>query len=102
MGTCTGQIDQTQKNSAVRPGISEAWSFNWQRYGDAGLINESKLRAREDGVSKLRPFVVDLRMLHVPLATTEWGCAIAAFLKAKKFPKYRTVGVGSSAGSSAM
>ncbi|KAE9393434.1 hypothetical protein BT96DRAFT_863528 [Gymnopus androsaceus JB14] len=61
--------------------IREAWSFDWQNHGDAGLVNEEALKSRPEGVS-----------------IYEWAPAILDFVRSPRMAGHRIVPIGHSAG----
>ncbi|KAG2039533.1 Alpha/beta hydrolase fold-1 [Suillus americanus] len=66
--------------------IREAWCFDWLNHGDAAVINKAALEHRSQG--------------NVSIA--EWAAAIASFVKSPFLRGHRLVGLGHSAGSSAI
>ncbi|KZP33541.1 alpha/beta-hydrolase [Athelia psychrophila] len=71
---------QQHKHSSRR--IREAYSFDWQTHGAAGILNEEVLKLRPEGVTGY-----------------EWAAAIAAFVKAHQLEKRNTVAIGHSVGA---
>ncbi|KAF5337656.1 hypothetical protein D9758_012998 [Tetrapyrgos nigripes] len=65
--------------------IREAWAFDWQNHGDAGVLNRELLKDRPEGVS-----------------VYEWASAIAAFVKSLYLKGHRIVPMGHSAGAGAV
>ncbi|KAJ6564055.1 Alpha/Beta hydrolase protein [Mycena capillaripes] len=82
-------IEQTfrmQHGKARHQCVREAWSFDWQSHGDAGVLNRELLEStRADGVSAY-----------------EWAGAIAAFVRSPRMQGKRIVAVAHSAGAGAM
>ncbi|KAG1882652.1 Alpha/beta hydrolase fold-1 [Suillus subluteus] len=66
--------------------IREAWCFDWLNHGDAAVINKAALERRSPG----------------DVSIAEWAAAIASFVKSPFLRGHRLVGVGHSAGSSAI
>ncbi|KAJ8593950.1 alpha/beta-hydrolase [Rhizopogon salebrosus TDB-379] len=66
--------------------IREAWCFDWLNHGDAAVINRATLERRPPG--------------DVP--ATEWATAIASFVRSLYIMDHRLVGIGHSAGNSAI
>ncbi|KAG1818470.1 Alpha/beta hydrolase fold-1 [Suillus subaureus] len=66
--------------------IREAWCFDWLNHGDAAVINKAALERRPPG----------------DVSIAEWAAAIASFVKSPFLRGHRLVGLGHSAGSSAI
>lgn len=71
-----------QQQSCIR----EAWCFDWLNHGDAAVINKTALERRSPG----------------DVSIAEWAAAIASFVKSPFLRDHRLVGLGHSAGSSAI
>lgn len=56
---------QQHKHSSRR--IREAYSFDWQTHGAAGILNEEVLKLRPEGVSALNMFAYSLTAVIDPL-----------------------------------
>ncbi|KAK7052773.1 CN hydrolase domain-containing protein [Favolaschia claudopus] len=82
------QAFRMQQGKARNQRVREAWSFDWQSHGDAGILNRELLQVsgtRADGVSAY-----------------EWAEAIAAFVRSPRMQGRRIVAIGHSAGAGAM
>ncbi|OJA14466.1 hypothetical protein AZE42_05294 [Rhizopogon vesiculosus] len=75
-----------QKSGQLHSCIREAWSFDWLNHGDAAIINKAALERRPPG----------------DVSVSEWGAAIASFIRSPYVRDHRLVGFGHSAGSSAI
>ncbi|THU89064.1 alpha/beta-hydrolase [Dendrothele bispora CBS 962.96] len=75
------QSDKDQPHHRIR----EAWAFDWQNHGDAGVLNRELLEDRPEGVS-----------------IYEWASAITAFVRSPRMKGHRIVPLGHSAGAGAV
>ncbi|KAG2364218.1 Alpha/beta hydrolase fold-1 [Suillus spraguei] len=66
--------------------VREAWCFDWLNHGDAAVINKAALERCSPG----------------DVSIAEWAAAIASFVKSPLLRGHRLVGLGHSAGSSAI
>ncbi|KAG5653240.1 hypothetical protein H0H81_001623 [Sphagnurus paluster] len=78
------RIFELQKNKDRRDRIREAWAFDWQSHGDAGVVNQETLKSRQDAVS-----------------ANEWGLALESFVRGY-LKGHRVVALGHSAGTGAI
>lgn len=76
----------SHQNSQQPNRIREAWCFDWLNHGDAAVINKTALEHRSPG----------------DVSIAEWAAAIASFVKSPYLRGHRLVGLGHSAGSSAI
>ncbi|KAG5653239.1 hypothetical protein H0H81_001622 [Sphagnurus paluster] len=78
------RIFHLQKRKDIRNRIREAWAFDWQSHGDAGVANQDTLKSRQDAVS-----------------ASEWGLALESFVRGY-LKGHRVVALGHSAGTGAI
>ncbi|KZT09004.1 alpha/beta-hydrolase [Laetiporus sulphureus 93-53] len=76
-------IAQLFKNKDTAPLIREAWSIDWQSHGDAAVVNEHLLKSR--GVSAL-----------------EYANGVVALLSSHHLQGHSILGIGHSAGATAI
>lgn len=74
-----------QRHKNLRSQIREAWSFDWQSHGDAGLVNREMLKDRKEGVS-----------------VYEWAAALTSFVRSYRMRGHRIVAIGHSGGAGAI
>ncbi|KAF7973728.1 hypothetical protein HWV62_14292 [Athelia sp. TMB] len=76
------RLFQLQQTTPKARRVREAYSFDWQTHGAAGILNEEALKSRPEGVTGY-----------------EWAAAIAAFVKAYHLDARKTVAIGHSVGA---
>ncbi|PCH33126.1 hypothetical protein WOLCODRAFT_63391 [Wolfiporia cocos MD-104 SS10] len=74
--------------------IREAWSVDWQSHGEAAVLNESLLKQIDGGLCM---FFLDLIA-----AAQEYAVGVRAFVRSPHLAGHRLLGVGHSAGGSAI
>ncbi|OBZ71433.1 hypothetical protein A0H81_08376 [Grifola frondosa] len=68
------------------PSIREAWAFDWQSHGEAGVLNDALLK--DDGACGL--------------SVREWAAGLQTALASRDFSGHRLVGIGHSSGATAI
>ncbi|KAF7982913.1 hypothetical protein HWV62_25186 [Athelia sp. TMB] len=76
------RLFQLQQTTPKARRVREAYSFDWQTHGAAGILNQEALKSRPEGVTGY-----------------EWAAAIAAFVKAYHLDARKTAAIGHSVGA---